>query len=112
MTTAHTHRPRRAPVSVVVQVRQGRALCDATVLNISEGGVFLALSPPIPIGSGVGFRIAMGGEALTLRGHVRWTRSLPAGPDQPIGSGVELYDPDGRVAASLRAAIHRLGEGG
>lgn len=105
-------RPYRAPVSVVVQVRRGRHHCQATVLNLSEGGAFLATSPPIPLGSGVAFAIELFGRSHALRGHVRWTRSLPAGPGSPVGSGIELYDPDGSVAARLRDAIHRLREGG
>lgn len=105
-------RPYRAPVDVLVQVRQGRGVCPAWVTNISVGGLFLAMMPPLPIGSGVALRVVVAGEAFDLRGHVRWTRSLPAGPAGPVGSGVELYDPDGTVARRLSDAIHRLREGG
>lgn len=112
MPAAIEQRSYRAPVSVLVQVRRGRRVCEAMVVNISAGGAFLAISPPLPIGSGVAFRITVAGEVLELRGYVRWTRSLPAGPEWPVGSGVEIFDPDGSVAVSLGAAIHRLREGG
>lgn len=83
----------------------------AEVIDLSEGGVFIAVVPPIPIGTGVSFLMQLPGQRLAVRGHVRWTRSLPAGPHAPVGSGVALYDPDGATAAAVRQAIARIRRG-
>ena len=76
--------------------------------NLSLGGVFLAIAPPLPIGTGISFWLTILGHRMLIRGHVRWTRSLPAGPDAPVGIGIEYYDPDGTMIEEIQAQLIRL----
>ena len=100
-------RSERLRLHTTVQVWDGAATRPALLTNLSEGGAFLAVAPPIPIDRGVSFWLELEGQRFNLRGHVRWTRSLPAGSLHPIGSGLQFYDPDRKLAHALRKAIHR-----
>lgn len=98
----------RRGVSLPVSVFDGTATWPAIVRNLSVGGAFLALEPPLPLGTGVSLRIPLGdGAKLGLRGHVRWTRSLPGPGGEPVGIGVEWFEPDADTVAALVAWVQR-----
>ena len=82
----------------------------AEIRNLSEGGAFLALDPPLPIGTGVTFWLTILGHQLLIRGRVRWTRSLPASDQAPVGIGVEFFDPDGDLVPQIRHQLQRLSD--
>ena len=110
MAQTHPHRSPRIGYSQTVSVYDGQLRYPAELCTLSETEAFLAMEQPLRVGQGVCFRVRLGSTELTLRGHVRWTRSLPAGPRHPVGCGLELFDPDGALAARLRVAIDRLRE--
>ena len=111
MRPGHVEREDRLAVQIPIEIFDGKLNQPAWVTNLSPSGAFIAIQPPIPLGRGIAFWVQLGAEQLALRGHVRWTRSLPAGPGEFIGSGIRLYDPDGTVAVRLKEAIDRLREG-
>ncbi|HHO50109.1 MAG TPA: hypothetical protein ENK18_04365 [Deltaproteobacteria bacterium] len=111
MSAPRRSRPLRLRYRVEVRVYDGRDHHPAEVIDLSEEGVFLAMDPPIPIGTGVSFSMPLPGQRLAVRGHVQWTRSLPAGSGAPVGSGVALYDPDGSLAVAVARAIDRIRRG-
>jgi hypothetical protein len=98
-------RTRRVRFDAPVQVFDGRKTFPARVVNLSEGGVFLAVEPTIPIGTGLSFWLPVSGDKVLVRGHVRWTRSIEAGPSAPVGSGVEFYDPDHELSTRLQGLL-------
>lgn len=94
----------RAPVSLY----DGKRQFPAELRDLSEGGAFVAVEPPIPLGTGVSFWLALEGEKLLIRGYVRWTRSLPGAGGEPVGCGLEFYDPDGGATRSIVALLDRV----
>ena len=100
-------RLKRVQIAIPVQLFDGRRTVAAEVCDLSEGGVFVAVSPPIPIGTGLSFWLDVYGVRLPVRGTVRWTRSLPGMHGEPVGFGLEFYDTDGSLAAQVRAAMSR-----
>ncbi len=94
----------QAPVSVY----DGSTQFRAELHNISEGGAFITISPPIPLGTGLSFWLAGPDGRVLIRGYVRWTRSLESVRGEPVGSGIEFYDPDGKIRDEVVALIQAL----
>jgi hypothetical protein len=94
-------RVRRVHLRVPVSLYDGRRSVPAEVRNLSEGGAFVAVQPPLPIETGVSFWLPVGAEKVLVRGHVRWTRSLAGQGGEPVGCGLEFYDPDGALVSAL-----------
>ncbi|MBX2799752.1 MAG: PilZ domain-containing protein [Myxococcales bacterium] len=88
-----------------MEVWDGSTSVHGEVRNVSSTGAFVAMTPAIPIDRGVAFWLRLAGEPILVRGYVRWTRSLAAGPEAPVGFGMEFYDPDGQLAALLAEAL-------
>lgn len=94
-------------MAIPVQLFDGKRTIAAEVCDLSIGGVFVAVSPPIPIGTGLSFWLDIYGVRIPVRGTVRWTRSLPGANGERVGFGLEFYDTDGTLAAQVRAALSR-----
>jgi Tfp pilus assembly protein PilZ len=89
-------------VSVPVGLYDGRQTRAGVVRNLSAGGAFVAVDPPIPIGVGLSFWVPLpGGDPLLLRGHVRWTRSLGGPNGEPVGIGIQFVALDDATRARL-----------
>lgn len=77
---------------------------EATTLNLSFGGAFIVVDPPIPVGARlrVGIASATTWEPLEFEATVRWVRD--AGVTVKSGMGV-AFDP---LSPSQALALHRL----
>jgi Tfp pilus assembly protein PilZ len=59
----------------------------STVVNLSEGGLFLASPDPLPTGTLLRLEIEIYGSLASLEGTVAWTR-LQLEPGRPRGMGI------------------------
>ena len=99
-------RARRVPVRCPIRLYDGKRTVEAELRNLSAGGAFVAVDPPIPLGTGLSFRVSLGsGEPVVLQGHVRWTRSLPGPGGEPVGIGLSFADLDEAAAEAVRACL-------
>ncbi|HEY1691056.1 MAG TPA: PilZ domain-containing protein [Polyangiaceae bacterium] len=62
----------------------------STTDDVSEGGVFLSTSAPLPMGSPVVMHFTLGGSAVLVHGRVAWrsTRGMGVRFGSPIEVGV------------------------
>lgn len=62
----------------------------STTDDVSEGGVFLSTSAPLPMGSPVVMHFTLGGSAVLVHGRVAWrsTRGMGVRFGSPIDVGV------------------------
>jgi uncharacterized protein (TIGR02266 family) len=75
--------------------------------NVTRGGIFLASRNPHPVGTVIGFEVAImqGTPLLFGTGKVSWVREFnPQEPQRAHGMGVQFL----RVAPSCRPMIERL----
>ena len=63
----------------------------STVVNMSEGGLFLAAPDPLPEGTLLRLEIEIYGSVAALDGTVAWTRT-ELEPGRPRGMGVDLLE--------------------
>lgn len=105
MTGSARPRPPRRRLDAHVELFDGQRGHPAIVRNLSIGGAFAAVRPPLPVGTGVSFVVELPdlGAPIGLRGHVRWTRSLPGPAGEPVGVGIELYEPPADAVARIAA---------
>lgn len=96
--------PGREQVSWIVRLYDGKQIFLAEVQVLALSGAFVAIDPPIPVGTGLSFWAPLPGELvpLLMRGHVRWTRSLRGPEGESVGVGIGFYEPDAPTGASLR----------
>ena len=74
--------------------------------DMSEGGVFISMSPPPPVGELVHLSVAIGAEpAVTAIGEVRWHRVDADG--FPCGCGVQFVMLDPRAADLIQGMLAR-----
>lgn len=98
----------RYPIEVRVTVRRqhekSARRVDATTLNLSFGGAFIAVDPPIPVGARVRVDIASATtwEPLELDATVRWVRD--GSTTVRAGMGI-AFEP---LSAPQALALHRL----
>lgn len=77
--------------------------------DISEGGVFVALTPPPPVGELVHLSVRVGAEApVTAIGEVRWHRVDSDGV--PCGCGVQFVVLDPRAVDLFQGLLARAGQ--
>jgi hypothetical protein len=98
-------RVRRVHLRVPVSLFDGKRSIAAEVRNLSEGGAFVAIEPPLPLETGLSFWLPVAAGRVLVRAHVRWTRSLAGQAGEPVGCGLEFYDPDGALATSLQPLL-------
>ncbi len=64
----------RFPHQVQVALKTKNNFYTGTSKDLSEGGLFVALPDPPPIGTEVGFTLILGGETFLFVGTVVWIR--------------------------------------
>ncbi|MCC6997354.1 MAG: TIGR02266 family protein [Deltaproteobacteria bacterium] len=98
----------RAPAVLEVEFRTAGAFLVAYSSNLSKGGIFLEMDPPLPQGTKIGlrFHVPGGGEAIEVAGRVAWVRErgAPGEAPQPVGVGVEF----GQFGVDIGEAIDRI----
>jgi hypothetical protein len=108
--TSSTPRVRRVHLRVPVALFDGRRSVPGELRNLSEGGAFVAVEPPLPLETGLSFWLPLEGHKVLVRAHVRWTRSLAGLGGEPVGCGLEFYDPDRATAIELAPLIEQAAE--
>ena len=98
-------RAARVPLEVEVTLEGDHNFFTGVAANISEGGVFIAMGHPPPVGTEVGFELVLGGERFLVMAVVRWLRDeRAASAGAPEGCGVRwVHLEDGAIEA-----IHRF----
>lgn len=105
---AHFRLRPRYPIEVRVTVRRqhekSARKVEAVTTNLSFGGAFIAVDPPIPVGARLRVAIASATtwDPLELEATVRWVRDAGANSRAGIGLMFEAISPQQALA------LHRL----
>ncbi|MSQ02332.1 MAG: hypothetical protein EXR71_10655 [Myxococcales bacterium] len=100
--------PRRLLEAQISASSQSNFYCGFTE-DISEGGVFVAMSPPPPIGELVQLSVRVGAnQPVTAIGEVRWHRTDCDG--NLCGAGVQFIVLDPRAADLIQGLLARAGQ--
>lgn len=100
----------RVPFEVEVNVESDHNFYTGFTQNISEGGLFIATSRLLALGSKIqfSFRFSGSSEPVSIYGVVRWIREhSPMTEDAPAGMGVQFVDLAPAVAAQIDQFIRR-----
>lgn len=97
--TSSRSRAGRAPLAAELALDGGRVAC--TVENVSEGGLFIALASPPPVGARVlvTFELAAG-RAIKADVEVRWLRA-----GEELGASVRFVALEPDDAAAIREYV-------
>jgi uncharacterized protein (TIGR02266 family) len=102
---AEQRRAPRVPLEVEVTLESEHNFFTGITDNLSEGGIFVAMPAPPPVGSEVGFELVLGGERFLVTGAVCWVRDArAASTGLPEGCGVRWA----RLEPRALEAIHRF----
>ena len=84
----------RVEVQMKVDIKTTFVYTTASVLNISERGVYIRTLNPLPIGSEIEMNLYFPGleEPLKFVGVIRWINQSGEDPEIPPGMGVELIE--------------------
>ncbi len=100
--------PRRCLEAQITATSQSNFYCGFTE-DMSEGGVFVAMSPPPPIGELVHLRVRVGADQpVTAIGEVRWHRTDYNG--NACGCGVQFVVLDPRTVDLFQGLLARAGQ--
>jgi uncharacterized protein (TIGR02266 family) len=113
MPTSHTgfRTHTRAPLAARVTLRfdDHPELVYAHTANVSEGGMFVAMTNPRPVGTLVRFELHLSAvEAATGLAEVVWIRVRGGEPAWPVGMGMQYRQLDGAGAELLRKHVQPL----
>jgi len=75
-----------------------------TVVNVSLGGMRVALAQPSEVGSLVAFEFAIGDALIEGTGEIVWIRKTDLGPEEPRGMGIRFR----YLSSGSRERIFRL----
>ncbi len=115
MTHPDLHQPQPSPdrrastrfplEAQITATSQENFYCGFTE-DLSEGGVFVAMRPPPPVGEMVHLSVRVGMEPpVTALGQVRWHRTDDSG--NACGCGVQFVMLDPRAADLLQGMLSR-----
>jgi uncharacterized protein (TIGR02266 family) len=80
--------------------------------NLSEGGLFLRTSAPLPPGARVRVRIGSGSDAAELAARVAWRRDpREEPPREGLGMGLRFETGDDGERAAVRSQLDLLRAG-
>jgi Tfp pilus assembly protein PilZ len=100
----------RALLEVAVTLESDNNFYTGITNDISEGGVFIAIDEPPPIGNEIGFELRLheDGPVWQVIGVVRWVRTMDAACDgYPAGCGVEWIWIPARALTAIAAFVAR-----
>ena len=98
----------RHPVSWLVDVRRGEHFLYASIANVSELGLFVAMSTPAPEGTELELRFQPPGhDPFVVRGVVRWVNTVSSGAPNP-GVGVSLQGVDAATQERIKDLIQAI----
>jgi uncharacterized protein (TIGR02266 family) len=94
----------RLPFTMEVSYRTAGAFLVSYSVNLSQGGIFLESTTPLPVGAHVSLRFDVpGAGALDVEGTVAWVRE--AGGELPSGMGIEFENLDARWGHAIDALV-------
>lgn len=101
---------RMLPVAVAAgDQREGSALCTYT-LDVSMGGLQIAVPTPLSIGASLRLSIRLPQETVTAAATVAWSRTLRDEPGDPMYcAGLQFVSLPPRAATRLRALLGMSG---
>lgn len=104
---ADNRRESRLPIDVKVDYRTAGSFITDYTKNISRGGLFIATSLPLDIGTRVRLRLTLpdGDAPFALDGVVKWVATLKEKDSHPAGMGIEFVDFDEKVKAKLESLV-------
>lgn len=82
----------------------GRPTLEAETDDISEGGLFILTSRPLPVGTELRMFLETEELGIPLRGAVRWTRDHVV-EGRPVGMGIRLAAPHPRYLHFVRQML-------
>ncbi len=97
---------------VRVEVLDGMTPREARCVNLSVGGMFIAMDPPLPRATRVKLQIRLKPVDKTIftEGLVVWTRPRMPDPQFPPGMGVKFDELDDETRELIQQAIAKLSE--
>ena len=100
----------RPPADVKVDYRTVGSFITDYSANISQGGVFVKTSIPLPVGEKVRLRVTLPGHELpfALDGVVRWVSTHDNAENRPAGMGIEFLEFSGEVKDQILAFVHAV----
>lgn len=104
--TNHRREP-RLPAEVKVDYRSIGSFMTDYAENISQGGLFIRTSLPLPVGERVRLRLTLpdGDAPFALDGVVKWVSTLRDRDERPAGMGIEFVDFNDEVKGKLSALV-------
>jgi hypothetical protein len=99
----------RVAQQIPVKIFDGRQTRPAVLRNVSLGGAFVAIDPPLALGTGLSVPVQTPVGPIGMRGVVRWTRSLPGPGGQPVGVGIAFAEMDDDTLDRLAAWLSSEG---
>lgn len=101
----------RKLMEVEVTLESANNFYTGVTNDISEGGVFIAIDDPPPVGQELGFDLRLegaDGPCWHVIGVVRWVRTLDAACDgYPAGCGLEWFFIPPRALRAIAAFVAR-----
>ena len=81
MTESPNRQFRRVDISVEVSLSSDNNFYTGQSRNLSEGGIFVVIDPPLPRNTPVGIRLHLAGSSSSydIEGLVRWSSEHPRG---------------------------------
>ena len=78
--------------------------------NLSKGGMFIATSRPLPVGSFIFLEFSLPDRSLVVKtkGEVVWVRKTPGSPKEKRGMGVKFEDLSKEDKEKIDKLIQRL----
>jgi uncharacterized protein (TIGR02266 family) len=75
--------------------------------NLSIGGMFVATTSPLPVGTRLAVRLSVldGVDPIEIEAEVRWWRQVTGDAASPVGLGLEFIDPMVRTAFFVRVLL-------
>jgi len=101
-------RSRRVPVRMGCWIESEDVVSCVTLINITDTGISVICSDPLPEGRIVVIKIftPFAAEAVALRGEVMWSRTEPDG-----GMGLKFLDMDEKTGGILKSMVRLLRTG-
>ncbi|MFQ5848518.1 MAG: PilZ domain-containing protein [Candidatus Methylomirabilales bacterium] len=110
LSQAKPHPEARVPVRFGVECTQAGVAARGTCVNLSRGGMFVAISHPAPPGTELMLHFALPTvpDALSVPATVVWMREGEGGPSVVGGMGVQFLDPGPSEVALIGTLVDRL----
>jgi c-di-GMP-binding flagellar brake protein YcgR len=98
-------RNKRIPIEISCWLEGADGVSSVTTYDLSETGVSVLSSDPLPEGRVVSLRVftPFAAEAIALKAEVVWSRTEPEG-----GMGLRFLNMDENIRSVLRGTVHLL----